>query len=211
MIEDFTIFRETFQCSNCYSQPRVRFLKYILDTYFSDYTIKLLHESSPVDNSFLKKVAKNYSYSYYNPSETIGLNKNKIQNINLEDLSCFFDETFDYFITQDVMEHVYNPDLAFREIQRVLKKGGSHIFTVPTFTNQENFQTKARVKQINNIIEYLDNPVYHKNPDGSPSLVTIDYGVDILEVIQQWTGSIPKCYKYKFIEYVPLEVYTLTK
>ena len=43
----------------------------------------------------------------------------------------FPDESFDLVISQDVMEHVPDPSRAFAEIARVLKPGGSHIFTVP--------------------------------------------------------------------------------
>lgn len=42
---------------------------------------------------------------------------------NLENLT-FKDESFDLFISQDVMEHVFNPEAAFKEIARVLKPGG---------------------------------------------------------------------------------------
>jgi 2-polyprenyl-3-methyl-5-hydroxy-6-metoxy-1,4-benzoquinol methylase len=43
----------------------------------------------------------------------------------------FGTEQFDLFITQDVMEHVFRPRLAVKEIMRVLKTGGAHIFTAP--------------------------------------------------------------------------------
>jgi 2-polyprenyl-3-methyl-5-hydroxy-6-metoxy-1,4-benzoquinol methylase len=43
----------------------------------------------------------------------------------------FGDETFDLTITQDVMEHVFNPEKAFQEIMRTTKSGGAHVFTTP--------------------------------------------------------------------------------
>jgi len=43
----------------------------------------------------------------------------------------FADETFDLVISQDVFEHIADPYKAFREIRRVLKAGGVHVFTVP--------------------------------------------------------------------------------
>ena len=46
---------------------------------------------------------------------------------NLESL-LYEDESFDLFITQDVMEHIFEPSKAFKEIARVLKPGGAHIF-----------------------------------------------------------------------------------
>ncbi len=43
----------------------------------------------------------------------------------------FEDARFDLVITEDVLEHVPDWRLALREVHRVLKPGGHHIFTVP--------------------------------------------------------------------------------
>lgn len=44
----------------------------------------------------------------------------------------FAANTFDAVFTLEVLEHVADPDLVFRQIKRVLKKGGYAIFLVPT-------------------------------------------------------------------------------
>ena len=103
-------------------------------------------------------------------------------NENLEQLT-FQNNTFDIFITQDVMEHVLNPEKAFREIERVLDKGGIHIFTTPIYLFTK---TRARVqfdgKKYTNILP----PIYHGNPiDEKGSLVTYDWGEDIGEFIDR--------------------------
>ncbi|MDR0583764.1 MAG: class I SAM-dependent methyltransferase [Treponema sp.] len=49
------------------------------------------------------------------------------RNENLEE-QTFSDEMFELIITQDVFEHVYNPEKAFSEIARTLKKA-AHIFS----------------------------------------------------------------------------------
>lgn len=45
-----------------------------------------------------------------------------ITNQNLEEMT-FLDETFDVFITQDVLEHVNSPEWVLLEITRTLKRG----------------------------------------------------------------------------------------
>jgi SAM-dependent methyltransferase len=49
---------------------------------------------------------------------------------DLERLS-FAGESFDAVVTQDVFEHVRDPERGFREVRRVLRRGGVHVFTVP--------------------------------------------------------------------------------
>jgi len=43
------------------------------------------------------------------------------------------DETFDSFICTEVLEHVFNIDTTLKEIQRVIKKWGKWIITIPFF------------------------------------------------------------------------------
>jgi SAM-dependent methyltransferase len=69
--------------------------------------------------------------SLFHPEEPWGapLGSN-CTNQTLERLT-FPDASFDIVVTSDVLEHVRLDDLAHREIRRVLKPGGIHIFTVP--------------------------------------------------------------------------------
>lgn len=57
-----------------------------------------------------------------------------VGNIRCEDVQglTFLDERLDdVVVTQDVVEHVAEPERGLRGIWRVLKTGGYHIFTVP--------------------------------------------------------------------------------
>ena len=95
---------------------------------------------------------------------------------------------FDVFLTQDVLEHVFRPDLALREIARVLKPGGVHVFTTPKHKHLLNSYPRAR--QLNSgEIEYLLPAEYHGNPVGDGrSLVTWDYGADFDDIAAEWSG-----------------------
>jgi SAM-dependent methyltransferase len=96
----------------------------------------------------------------------------------------FPDNSFDLVLTSDVMEHVPNPLLAFREIARVLKVGGVHIFSIPTDMPLPNTSvTRARIGEQG--IEHLLPAVYHSAGDNAPSLVFTDFGADILDDLSQ--------------------------
>ena len=94
----------------------------------------------------------------------------------------FQNESFDLFITQDVFEHVMEPNKAFKEIERVLKPGGAHVFTVPWYHTLPKTLQRARINEGG--IEYIEEPIYHGNPiDENGSLVTFDWGQDMIEYI----------------------------
>lgn len=72
-----------------------------------------------------------YVYSQYQPGEPNGSTlSDGSMNVNLESMP-FTSESFDVILTSDVMEHVFNDDLAHREIYRCLGTQGHYIFTVP--------------------------------------------------------------------------------
>lgn len=72
--------------------------------------------------------------------------------IDLQDIP-FEDNYFDFIITEDVLEHVWDITRALKEINHVLKSGGKYIFTVPV---HENIVTMSRK---NNPLE-----VFHGDP-----------------------------------------------
>lgn len=107
-----------------------------------------------------------------------------------EDLEnqTFANGQFDLVITQDVLEHVLDPDAVFREIARTLKPGGAHLFTGPIVMRQNRSQVRASRGEAGKIVNHLP-PVYHGNPmaaDGS--LVTVDWGLDIVPFIFEAGG-----------------------
>ncbi len=65
---------------------------------------------------------------------------------NIEDLT-FADESIDIFVTQDVLEHVFHPDRAIAEIHRVLKPGGTHIFTAPKHRGLDKTVQRATIAE----------------------------------------------------------------
>ena len=177
--------RDQYLCERCGSIPRQRHLQLILDTLHEGWEQALLHESSPC-NGFLAERCPGYSMSHFLPDVPPGTVRAGVRCENLEALT-FADETFDLFVTQDVFEHLFNPDVALREIMRVLKPGGAHVFTAPKHKHVVRSYPRARL--VDGRVELLMEEVYHGNPIGDGrSLVTWDYGHDAEHLMGRWCG-----------------------
>lgn len=184
--------RDHFICTQCGSVPRERALMHVIKTYYPDYKSLTIHESSPSScgaSLRLKEVCPQYSCSYYYPDVAPGEFHpvDGFQSQNLENM-VFADESFDLFISQVVMEHVFDPARAFSEIARVLKPGGAHIFTVPIINKHLPTERWASKDDAGNII-YHHEPEYHGNPiDDEGVLVTLHWGYDIADYISSKCG-----------------------
>jgi Methyltransferase domain len=183
--------RDHYICNNCHSIPRERALMHCIEKYYPNWKQLAIHESSPANRGAslkLRSNCKNYIGTQYFPNFRLG--EIHPSGWRIEDLEnqTFADESFDLTITQDVMEHVFNPARAFSEIARTLKPGGAHIFTVP-------LEKKEQASVVNAIKDENGNPVillnadYHGNPvDSQGSLVTMYWGYDISEFILKHSG-----------------------
>ncbi len=185
-------FRDHLICSGCGSIPRERALMRVIKQFFPDYTELRIHESSPVGRGVSKRLAD--ECSFYSSSfllEKVALGEVDTRSgRRCEDLECltFDDDQFDLFVTQDVMEHVFEPNTVFREIGRVLKPGGAHIFTVPLVNGTQASERRATRTSSGEIDHHLE-PVYHGDPtkpDGA--LMTMNWGFDLASSIISETG-----------------------
>lgn len=184
--------RDHFFCSSCGSIPRERALMQVILDYYPNYRDLKIHESSPGGRGVSVKLhseCPQYSASHYYPDLSPGTvhKKHGYQCENLESLT-FRDNEFDLFITQDVMEHIYDPEQAFKEIARVIKPGGAHIFTVPIINKCNKTERWANMGEDGKPV-FLHEPEYHGNPinpEGSP--VTMHWGFDISQYIMSVSG-----------------------
>lgn len=168
--------REDGICKKCRSNSRKRHLaSVILESLNIDdnktSSLKSLNKNSAIQiynvesngalHNYLKHL-KNYVCSeYFGPYETYGKEVNGVLNINLMNIP-FQNNTFDYVISTEVFEHIPNPYKAFNEIHRILKPGGSHIFTVP-YSEQEDDEIRSVMNEKNEIIHLME-PQYHGDP-----------------------------------------------
>lgn len=183
--------RDAYECVRCRTIPRQRALVHVLDTLRPSWRQLSIHESSPSLPRF-GDVCRDYTYSHFLPDVERGASRKGVRCEDLEQLT-FPDASFDVFVTQDVLEHVFHPDRALSEIMRCLKPGGVHVFTTPKHRSLPKSQRRADLRR--GEVVHLLEPEYHGNPIGDGrSLVTWDYGVDFEQLAERWGGYLVSTY-----------------
>ncbi len=157
----------------------------VINNVYPNWRNLKIHESSPGNRGTSTKLSQEcpqYIASQYDPGIEFGEihPENKYRSEDLEN-QTFENESFDLVITQDVFEHIFDAEKAFREIYRTLKLGGAHIFTTPLVNKNIATQERARRESDGSIVHFYP-PEYHGNPVSSNgSLVTWHWGFDIIE------------------------------
>lgn len=173
--------RESLYCLRCNSLPRERALVAVLSEVRPAWRTLRIHESSPASlTNKLARECQHYLPTHFHPDTPPGMMIPRL-GVRCENLErqTFPDESFDIVVTQDVLEHVFEPERAFEEIARTLVPDGLHIATVPLVRGDGPSARRAH-RTRDGRVEHLVTPEYHGNPiDSEGSLVTFDWGRDI--------------------------------
>jgi SAM-dependent methyltransferase len=182
--------RESFHCISCGGSLREReqaktILVNVLRSKHNN--LKDLVSSGDIDQLTVYEpgeigAMRKYTQKLTNYIQT-SLQEISDMNVKVEDLQAlkFQPNTIDLMISSDIMEHVDNPQQAFKEIFRVLKPGGCHCFTVPLHRET----TRSRVKINAGKKMYLEPKHHHGNGKGGQCLVITDFGYDIVNVLNE--------------------------
>lgn len=175
--------RDDWHCLRCWSIPRQRALMLVLAHAAPDWRGARIHESSPGGSSSeaIAAACANYDASQFWPERKLG---SVHDGVRCEDLArlTFPDASVDVVITQDVFEHVLEPERAFAEVARVLRPGGAHVFTVPWYRPQP---TCVRARLVDGAVVHRAPAEFHANPiDPEGSLVATEWGADLPDVIR---------------------------
>lgn len=185
--------RDHYFCEGCGSIPRERAIMNVIQTYYPKWRDLDIHESSPGNRGASVKMREQctkYIETQYDLEVKFG-NTHPTNGYRSEDLEnqTFANNSFDLVVTQDVMEHVFNPENVFREIHRTLKNGGAHIFTTPIIRKESPSLCRAEMLK-DGSISHIYPPEYHGNPVSKEgSLVTWHWGNDIKQIAANATGS----------------------
>lgn len=186
--KDMPNWREHMQCSKCGLVNRVRASLHIL------HTLSPPHKNSRI--YITERITKTYdwlNHKYENliGSEYLGPNLrpgeviNNIRHENVMDLS-FENNSLDYVLSFDVLEHVPNCLEAFNEIFRVLANNGTFLFSVPFA--YDNYEYKERAVMLHSgEIQHYEEPEYHGNPvdPENGALCYRYFGWEMLDILRK--------------------------
>ncbi len=181
--------RESSKCENCGSSLRSSIHARTICSIYAPKA-KCLTEAIK-DPSFRKlKIAESngalhkllishpgLSYSEYVPDDK------SIRHESLDKLT-YKSGMFDLVLTSETLEHLPDWELALKEIRRVLKDGGRHVFTTPAILSR---QTRTRAKRKNGKIVHMLPAAYHGYNRGNPDDYTVfnEFGADLRKEIDK--------------------------
>ncbi|MBI2595560.1 methyltransferase domain-containing protein [Candidatus Daviesbacteria bacterium] len=198
-IKDWNL-RETCICSNCKSTNRQRQVAYVLCKVLEEekkvsfkslediitinnFAIYNTEAGGPLHNTLVK--SRKYTFSeFFNHNYSSGTKVKGVLHQDLTKLS-FKEQSFDLVISGDVFEHIPDPYKAHKEVYRVLKSGGRHIFTVPFYQTEYFDEVRAQMsKRWKNIL--IKPPLFHQDPIREEGvLVYTIFGLEMLIKLAQ--------------------------
>jgi SAM-dependent methyltransferase len=178
-------FRERLLCRSCGLNNRQRFalnwIKKQARTRPAPVRIYLYEQITP----FFRAALRYLPECIITGSEYLGYDKKSglvVNGIRHEDALAlsFPDAALDLIASNDVLEHVPDPQKALAESARVLAPGGAMLFSIPFYSWEKATHPRALLE--NGKVRHLLPEQYHGNPvSGQGSLVFHDFGWDVLE------------------------------
>ena len=188
--------RETYRCGGCGASLRYREqARLILDHFSREGSGRLADLANEAEfqnlriyepgliGPFRKLFHKlpGYCNSYFWEDVPPGEFREDIQCQDLMNLT-YGDNSFDLVLSSDIFEHVRRPFAGFQEVNRVLKPGGFHIFSIPSDHPMPS-ETVYRVDTSGPEDVFVLPRHYHSAPKGGKSLVYTDFGEDMTRIM----------------------------
>ncbi len=172
--------RESLLCTSCGSSARVRGLAGVLLELYADRAAsvaELVEEQRFASLRIAEINTIGRMHAFLTPLR--GLSLAQYPEEDVQALS-FATASFDLVLSSDTMEHVEDPMAGFRELRRVLRPGGRHVFTVPFQADRAATRSRAGLA-----------PEYHGRGCGPYALVSrkadmlahTDFGADLPELL----------------------------
>lgn len=107
-----------------------------------------------------------------------------IDGVRSEDLTrlTYSDASFDLVVTSESLEHVPDLGVALREIRRVLKPGGRHLFTVPWLPGIALTFSRMSLASDGSVIPHTVEIRHPGGDSGYP--VFTEFGADLPEILR---------------------------
>lgn len=182
--------REGYHCRNCGASSRLRMVMFGLGHLLGyaeqpaylwprNKAVRIL-ESSPRGPYPALLADKFDYYGTEFDAEKIRAGTNPRTYADFQNLH-YADESFDYVIASDVFEHVRRDLDGFRQVYRVLKKGGTFLLTVPYDHERQGTITRIDTSGVEDV--HLMEPEYHGG--GGHTITYRNYGRELLATLHE--------------------------
>lgn len=193
--------RETVRCSRCGAVNRQRQLAHVACESLSTalgYKITSLRQLASYDEIViyntkvggpihiaLSGASRYLCGEYIGPECQSGAIVNGVVHQDLARLP-YPDGSIDLVLSSDVFGHIPHPYAAHREVYRVLREGGRHIFTVPFYQTEFSDETRVIVGEDGTSL-FVKEPLYHHDPirPGRAALVHTIFALEMLLKLDQ--------------------------
>ncbi len=192
--------RETLSCPGCGLINRWRGCLHVFEAVGEPKKsdrIYLTETLSPVYENLASRFPLLIASEYFPDSEPGSVVEAHYTQVRNEDATqlTFDDESFEFVLCFDVLEHVPDYRQALREFCRVLTTNGQLVLSVP-FNFKHETDVRAVLDQDGNI-KHLMEPCYHGDPLSSEGVLSFrDFGMDLLEEMHTagFQDSFAVCY-----------------
>ncbi|MGL4858865.1 MAG: glycosyltransferase, partial [Enterobacteriaceae bacterium] len=191
--------REHMQCEHCGLVNRVRAILNLLHTCAPpepDNHIYITERITTTYNWLAARYRHLQGSEYFGPSHHPGTFIDGIRHEDVMNLS-FPDNAFDRVLSLDVLEHIPEPERAFRELYRILKPEGVLLFSVPFEADSRTDVIRASLSEEGTILHHLPAE-YHGNPvDPERGALCFRYfGWEMLEQLKALGFKKVRCHAY---------------
>ncbi|HEX9861014.1 MAG TPA: methyltransferase domain-containing protein, partial [Nitrospirota bacterium] len=172
--------RENVICANCRSINRQRQIAHVMlsnihggkppatariGEFPKDKVVWNLETTRALHDHLKARIGDNYIASeFIDPSMKSGDTRDGIMHVDLQD-THFADDSIDFIVHGDILEHMPWPEKAVVEMFRVLKPGGRTIFTVPFYRHRFTNEKRAVVDDgAEGGVRHILPELYHDDP-----------------------------------------------
>ena len=176
--------RERVLCPLCQMNNRTRASIQILQQTLAAYKksrIYIAEQVTPLYGALKKQYQNLVGSEYLGEKVAFGsCDERGIRNESIIKLT-FEDNSFDYILNFDVLEHIPNVSFALDEIYRVLAKNGTLLLTVPFLPGETETRVRATIDDLGKIVHLME-PQYHGDPIADAGCLCFqDFGWDLLD------------------------------